>query len=221
MAGEASLACRLRGVGPIGIFVALLIVAANLTVAPLGAILVLAWAWRAQVPLTELGFREPRSRAVTLAGGLAGGALLKLLLKALVMPLLSGPPLNSAFQSIAGNTSEMISMIFASIIVAGFGEEILYRGFLFERLWRAFGHNGRTTIAIVTATSILFASIHIPEQGWAGAEQALITGLTFGTIYAVTRSLWLPIVMHAAFDVTAVLMIYFRVEGAVAHSVLG
>jgi membrane protease YdiL (CAAX protease family) len=147
--------------------------------------------------------------------------VLKLLLKALVIPLLGGPAVNAHFHFISGNTGQLISMIGASIIVAGFGEEIVYRGFLFNRLWRAFGESKAATMAIVVLTTVLFASIHIPEQGIYGGVQAAFTGLTFATIYALTRSLWLPIVMHAAFDVTAVLIIYFDVEQQVARSILG
>lgn len=51
----------------------------------------------------------------------------------------------------------------------------------------------------------------------AGAEQALITGLTFGTIYVATGSLALPMIAHASFDVAAVLMIYWQREREVSH----
>jgi membrane protease YdiL (CAAX protease family) len=219
--GEGGLASRLRGLGPIGVFAALIIVGANLALAPVGAILALVWAWLAKLPLAELGLRRPRSWVVTLLVGLVGGILFKLLMKALVMPLLGAPAVNAHFHFIAGNRAQLISMILASIIVAGFGEEIVYRGFVFERLWRAFGRSTIATAAIIVATSIFFGSIHIPEQGFPGAEQAFITGLAFGTIYAVTRSLWMPIVMHAAFDVTAVFLIYLRLEETVAHAILG
>lgn len=207
--------------GPVGIAASLIVIGANLVIAPVGAILALVWAWLAKLPLSEIGLRRPRSWTITIISGLAGGILFKLLMKALVMPLLGAPAVNAHFHFIAGDRTQMISMILASIIVAGFGEEIVYRGFLFERLWRAFGRSTAATGAILIVTALFFGSIHIPEQGFPGAEQAFITGLTFGAIYVATRSLWLPIVMHAAFDITAVLLIYFQVEGAVAHSIVG
>jgi membrane protease YdiL (CAAX protease family) len=218
---ERQLTNRLRALGPVGILAAFVIVGANLVFAPLGAILVLLWKWLADVPWAEIGFRRPRSWPITLLVGLTGGVLFKLLMKALVMPLLGAPAVNAHFHFIAGNQAQMISMILASIIVAGFGEEMVYRGFLFERLWRAFGRSTAATAVILIVTSIFFGSIHIPEQGLPGAEQAFITGMTFGIIYVATRSLWMPILMHAAFDITAVLLIYFRLEAAVAHSIVG
>ena len=220
-ATEISLGSRLREVGPLGIAAAILIVAANLTIAPLGAIIVLAWRWIVGVSWRDLGFRAPRSWILTLIIGFAGGILFKLLMKALVIPLLGGPDINVAYHFVEGNRPALIQMILTSVIAGGFGEEILYRGFLFERLERALGKSAASKIAIVLLTTALFASIHIPEQGPYGAVQAAFTGLTFATVYAVTRSLWLPIILHAAFDVTAVVMIYLGMESAVAHSILG
>lgn len=215
------LAARLRGFGPVGIAAILLIVGANLIVAPAGAMLAVVWARISHVSWTDLGFRRPRSWVMTLIVGTLAGVILKLLMKALVMPLLGGPAVNAAYHFVADNRPALVQMILASIIVGGIGEEILYRGFLFERLWRLLGKSAAATAAIVVLVTVLFASIHIPEQGRYGAAQALFTGLTFGTIYALTRRLWLPIVIHAAFDITAVLLIYFNLEAPLAHSILG
>ena len=70
-------------------------------------------------------------------------------------------------------------------------------------------------------TSILFALAHLADQGVVGAEQALITGTAFALIYVLSGSIWPAIVAHVSFDLTAVAMIYFRVEAAIAHSVYG
>lgn len=214
-------AARLRGFGPIGIAAILLIFAANLAIAPLGAILVLVWARVAEVPWSDLGFRRPRSWLLTIVGGVIAGVLLKLLVKAVIMPLLGGPAINAAYHFVEGNRPALIRMIIVSVITGGIGEEILYRGFLFERLGRLLGKGQAATATIVLLTTALFASIHIPEQGPYGAVQAIFTGLTFGTIYAVTRRLWLPMVMHAAYDVAAVFLIYYGLEETVARSVFG
>ncbi len=45
------------------------------------------------------------------------------------------------------------------------------------------------------------------------------TGLTFGAIFAITGQIWVPMIAHHAFDVTAVAIIYWDVESAVAHLV--
>jgi hypothetical protein len=56
-------------------------------------------------------------------------------------------------------------------------------------------------------------------QGLAGMEQAVITGLVFGTIYALTGRLWMLTWAHAAFDIAAVAIIYWNLETRVAHLV--
>ncbi len=103
------------------------------------------------------------------------------------------------------------------IVGAGFGEELLFRGFLFERLGKLFGSGARAKTAIVLLTSVWFALLHYPVQGLAGSEQAAITGLVFGTIFAITGRIWMVMIAHAAFDVTAVLVIYWNLESSVAH----
>jgi hypothetical protein len=51
----------------------------------------------------------------------------------------------------------------------------------------------------------------------AGVEQAAITGLAFGTAYAITGRIVPIMVAHATFDIAAVAIIYLDVETEVAH----
>jgi membrane protease YdiL (CAAX protease family) len=88
---------------------------------------------------------------------------------------------------------------------------------MFERLGRLLGERIWARVSIVLLTSALFGIAHYPVQGIPGLQQATITGLTFGTIYAITRRLPLLMIAHAAFDVTAVAIIYWDLETAVAH----
>jgi uncharacterized protein len=183
------------------------------------ALLVLAWAALTGKPWRELGFVRPRSWMATVVLGILFGVALKLLMKTLVMPLLGAPPINAAYHFLAGNTAALPGMLFTVIVGAGIGEEIVFRGFLFERLGKLFGSGGIAKAAIVLLTSAVFAVVHYPDQGLAGAQQAAITGLVLGTIFAVTGRIWLPIVIHAAFDVAAVLIIYWNLETRLAHLV--
>lgn len=111
-------------------------------------------------------------------------------------------------------------MLLIVVVSAGFGEETAFRGYLFERLGKLLGNSNVATIAIVLITSLFFAALHYREQGLAGSEQALITGVTFASVYAVTRQLPLLMIMHAAFDVVAVLIIYYNVESRFAHLII-
>jgi membrane protease YdiL (CAAX protease family) len=48
-------------------------------------------------------------------------------------------------------------------------------------------------------------------------EQATITGLVFGTLFAFTGRILMPMCIHAAYDLTALAMIYWGLETRVAH----
>jgi len=211
------IARALRGFGPLGILTTLVIFASGPVLEPLGGLLVLAWAWRSRTPWPEIGFARPRSWTLTVAVGIVFGIAFKLAMKAIVMPLLGAPDINPAYHYLAGNSAAVPGMMFDIVAGAGFAEEAVFRGFAFERLGKLFGRGRAATVLIVVLTSVWFGLVHYPVQKLPGAEQALITGLVFGTIYAFTRRLWMPMIAHTAFDLTALWLIYWNLEARVAH----
>lgn len=210
-------AVRLRGFGPIGILAILIILGGNFIMPPLSAILVLIWVKISDTPWREIGYVRPRSWGKTIVTGIVFGVALKFVMKAMVMPLFGAPPINQAYHFVTGNPAVIPLMIYTMIVIAGFGEETFYRGWMFERFGKLLGQSLFAKIAIVIITSILFASVHYPEQGIPGAEQALMTGLIFGSIFAVTGQIFMLMIAHAAFDLTALWMIYYGFETRIAH----
>jgi membrane protease YdiL (CAAX protease family) len=214
---DDNFAARLRGFGPLGILTILIIIAGNFVIAPLSAILVLIWTKISNTPLREIGYVRPRSWIKTIVIGIIFGVAFKFLMKAAVMPLFGAPPNNQAYQFVTGNSAVIPVMVYTMIIVAGFGEETFYRGWMFERLGKLFGESVAAKISIVLITTILFASVHYPEQGLPGVDQAFCTGLVFGSIFAITGQIFLLMIAHAAFDLTALWMIYYGLETQIAH----
>lgn len=210
-------AVALRGFGPLGVLTSVVIVLVGPILEPLGALLVWAWAWRSRTPARDLGLGRPRHWGVTIGGGVAAGVLFKLAMKSVVMPLLGAPPVNATYHYLAGNTAALPGMLFDVVVGAGFNEELVFRGFLFLRLFQRFGTSPRTRAVVVLVTGLWFGLLHYPGQGLPGAEQAAVTGLTFGLFYAATGRLWPLVFAHAAFDITAVVIIYRDLETAVAH----
>jgi uncharacterized protein len=211
------MAAALRGFGPLGILAILIIFAGNLVIIPLSAILVLVWAKLSRTPWCEIGYVRPKSWIGALVVGIVFDAAFKLVMKAIVMPLFGAPAINPAYHFLAGNTAAIPWMLYAVILGAGFGEETIFRGWMFERFGKLFGSSAGAKTLIVLTTSAWFAADHYAVQGWPGVEQATITGLTFGTIFAITGSIFLPMVAHAAFDLAAVAIIYWDIESQVAH----
>jgi hypothetical protein len=214
---EARLAAQLRGFGPLGLLAILIILGGNFLFVPLSAILVLVWVSLSRTPWREIGYVRPQSWTRTLAIGIVFGVAFKFLMKAIVMPLLGAPPVNQAYHWVTGNTAALPAMLFLMIVVAGFGEETLFRGWMFERLGKLFGTSAWAKASVVLLTSIVVASLHYADQGIPGVEQAVISGLVFGTIFALTGRIFLLMVAHAAFDLMALAMIYWNFETAVAH----
>jgi hypothetical protein len=212
-------AAELRGFGPLGIF-AVLLIAAGQILAPLSAVLVLVWARLSRTPWHEIGYARPKSWIGSLGVGVAFGITFKFLMKAIVMPLLGASPTNQTYHYLIGNrTAALLAAGWTMIVVGGFGEETVFRGYMFERLGKLLGRSPTARVVIVVVTAVSFASLHYFDQGLSGAEQAIITGLAFGTVFAFTGRLWMLICAHAAFDLTAVAIIYWNLESAVAHLV--
>lgn len=218
---EDRFAADLRRFGPAGL-VAILAIVLSGTVfvggvaVPLGALLTLVWTRWSRTPWREIGYARPKSWLATLALGLVVGVAFKFFMKAVVMPLLGADPINRTYHYLAGNRAMLPTAVWA-MIMAGFGEETVFRGYMFERLGKLFGPGAGAKTAIVLLTSGWFGLAHYSDQGLAGAQQATITGLLFGAIFAVTGRIWLPMCAHAAFDLTALAIIYWNVESAVAH----
>jgi len=211
-------AAQLRG--PLGfVLIPVAFLAGNTIVAgyllPLGALLVLAWAFASRTPLRDIGYARPRNWLFTIAVGIAIGVVLKFAMKAVVMPVLGAPPTNIAYQHLVGNTHLIVATLWTMIIV-GFAEETLWRGFLFERLRRLIGDSRRAAGSMLVLTSLLFGLAHYPNQGWPGVEQSIVTGLVFGGACLVTRNLWLAIIAHSSFDLAAYALIFWGLETRVA-----
>jgi len=81
---------------------------------------------------------------------------------------------------------------------AGIGEEIMFRGVLYRIVEEGLG----TWIALAIS-ALFFGAVHLGNPGatlWAGAAIAIEAGILFGLLYLVTRSLWVCMGLHAAWN---------------------
>jgi membrane protease YdiL (CAAX protease family) len=212
-------AAQLRGFGPVGIVAILAILSGNAIFGAFGAALALVWVRLSRTPWREIGYVRPRSWIATVAGGIVFGIALKFLLKTILMPLLGADPVNHAYHYLVGNRAAIPFTLFTMIVVAGWGEETVFRGYLFERLGKLLGSGVAAKTSIVLITSALFGLGHYSVQGLAGMEQAMITGLAFGVTFAVSGRIWMVMIAHAAYDLAAYAIIYWNLETTVAHLV--
>jgi len=181
------------------------------------ALVILLWARLTHKPWSELGLARPRSWITPILVGIPLGVAFKFFMKAVVMPLLGADPVNQAYHHLTGNTAALPEFILTILIGAGFAEEVVFRGFLFDRFRRLFGTRPWATVLTVVISAALFGAAHWSGQGLPGVQQAIMTGLVFGAIFARTRSLWMLMIAHAAFDLAAGWMIFYGLETRIAH----
>jgi membrane protease YdiL (CAAX protease family) len=121
-----------------------------------------------------------------------------------------GPDLHE-LRRLIGNTQLLIIGIVLAWVLAAFGEETVWRGYLLNRFTDLFG---RSTIGWITAAilvSLLFGLAHFP-QGSTGVIENIIDGAILAAVYFGTnRNLLAPIIAHGIQDTVDVLLIYLGV----------
>jgi len=180
------------------------------------AIVVLVWARSSGKPWSALGL-GPLPGVLTAAAALSAGALFKIVMKAVVMPLLGAPSVNQAYHYLAGNTLALAGIVLFVLVSGAFGEEVVLRGFVFERVSALAGRSRDATAGAVAISTAAFAAAHYADQGWPGVEQAAFTGLAFALLFAWRRDLWTVMLVHAGFDLAAIAIIYENWEEPVSH----
>jgi membrane protease YdiL (CAAX protease family) len=182
------------------------------------AIVVVEWAWLPVIglvlwlypaPLTAIGFSIP---AAGLPGWIFVGIVTALILIQTAIMVMSrerfaddpkvADAMRHVWHMLPRSASDHVWWIGVSV-TAGICEEILYRGFLFFYFREIWGQN--IWVALV-ASSFVFALAHV-YQGIRGAATTAAVGLVVGSLYAVTGSLLIPVVLHVIIDARTLVLI--------------
>ena len=149
-----------------------------------------------RLPLTHLGLRWNRASLTNLALGIAGGVG--------AASLVLYPPLavHAAHLVPTGDShaSWDVFLFTSTALLAGAaGEELLFRGYGFQLLLRAWGPY--TTIFTVAA---VFGALHLmnPHSTWLGMVNTTGFGVVFGWAFLRSGDLWLPIGLHFGWNFT-------------------
>ncbi|WP_306054531.1 CPBP family intramembrane glutamic endopeptidase [Natronococcus wangiae] len=141
---------------------------------------------------------------------------------------------NQVMELIGDDPTMVLLMIVVVFLFNAPAEEFLFRNVIQKRLYAAFSRTGA-----VVVTSLIFALVHIPAYGMAagggaaplgavGVSLAVVFGgsIIFGTLYAKTDNLFVPIAAHAAFNAIQFAILYLvlrfapeELESATAVSV--
>lgn len=142
-------------------------------------------------PRDELIWREaPRGLGLGLVGGLA-----------IFSAIVGVAALLDVYNIVGeGGTATLLVTIVTVAILPGVTEEILFRGILF-RFLEQFGGSWFA----LAVTSALFGVVHIFNPNATALSSfaiAVEAGVLFGGAYMLTRSLWVPIGLHSAWNFT-------------------
>jgi len=116
----------------------------------------------------------------------------------------------SAFAPFKGNVELTLYQLVGIIIGAGFGEEYLFRGFLFQRLAMLFGGSKLGWGIACLVQAALFGSAHA-YQNPLGMLLTASIGLIMGLVFLATdRNLWVPIIAHTVYDTARIVAFYLH-----------
>lgn len=162
------------------------------------ATLAYVWLRAKRAPLPILGFRSPlpRTALTALAGGLAGAAVLQVLLRGIVPE--AWRPEHSFTTAVQDGTPMVIGLVFVTgVVVAPLVEETVFRGYLMAAFARRFGF-----VAAALGSSVVFGLVHL-ASGPVSASFAFLLGLVLCWVYKKSGSLWMSVLIHAATNALA------------------
>lgn len=112
------------------------------------------------------------------------------------------------FNHLHGNTLALALWLPLAWVAAGFGEEMLMRGYLMGRISSVLGGTSVAWVVAVVAQAALFGFLHT-YLGLGGGVSAALSALTNGVFFLLSRrNLWPVILVHGIWDTAAVILIY-------------
>ena len=152
----------------------------------------------------EVGLSIPANwRRLLWVGLLAGGAmeLLEIFATQPLLVALTGKyPDLSALRELVGSVRMLLIAVGASWLLAAFGEEIVWRGYVLNRMLDLIGRSRLGWLVSVAIVSFVFGLAHA-NQDWTGIIENALDGALLAVLYiACGRNLFAPIVAHGVTD---------------------
>jgi membrane protease YdiL (CAAX protease family) len=178
-------------------------------------LLLLGWLslWLRGIGWRAVGLRRPARWRDALLLGIAVGVVYQFFSLYMLEPLivlLTGKPIDlSQFAPVKGNVFLLALFLVLVWTLAAFGEELVYRGYLMNRVAELAGGSSRAWALSLLVVSVLFGVAH-SYQGISGVATVITAGLVYGGLYLRSgRNLWAPIIAHGVYDTVAVLLAFW------------
>ena len=161
----------------------------------------------------EIGLARPDSWRKTILLGLGAFVVTTLAYLAIQVIVQNLPGLEiapsdkSSHNPIYGNLPLLIFYLVAAWTTIGFGEEMLFRGFLLNSLAGFWHTTARWALAVI-GSSLIFGLAHF-SWGIAGVVETTIMGLVLGFIYLRTgHNLWVTIIAHGLMNTIGFVLVF-------------
>jgi uncharacterized protein len=161
----------------------------------------------------SVGLTRFRNWPLTLSLGVAAGIALEAFQLFISQPLLIGvtgkqPDLHD-FAGLIGNWRMTLLFIFLAWTLAAFGEEMVWRGYLMNRVADIVGRTRKGWIVSLILVHSAFGLAH-SYQGITGIIDEGLAGLLLGVLYLVARrNLAIPVIAHGVTDTIDLLFIFW------------
>jgi hypothetical protein len=160
----------------------------------------------------DVGMRIPARWQRLVCIGVTVGIAMELLELLVTQPLLvtltGRYPDLSVLHDLVGNVPGLLLAIGASWILAGFGEEFVWRGYILNRAVDVLGPGRSGWTISIGVTSIVFGVAHA-YQDWTGIIENGADGALLALLYiACGRNLVAPIVAHGVTDTLDSLLMF-------------
>ncbi len=161
----------------------------------------------------DVGLSRFRDWKTTLVWGVAAGLALEgfelFVSQPILVRLLGKQPDLEDFRPLIGNLKLTLIFLALAWTLAAFGEEMVYRGYLMNRVADLFNRTRRAWIISLILVHFAFGLAHA-YQGWTGIIDEGLSGLLLGVIYLRTgRNLAVPVIAHGIGDSIDFVLIFF------------
>lgn len=168
--------------------------------------------WVRKLRWRDVGLSRFRNWKTTLGLGIAAGLLLEgfelFVSQPILVRLLGKQPDLEDFRPLIGNLKLTLIFLALTWTLAAFGEEMVYRSYLMNRVADLFNRTRRAWIISLIVIHVAFGLAHA-YQGWTGAIDEGLLGLLLGVIYLRTgRNLAVPIIAHGIGDTIDFMLIF-------------
>jgi len=138
-------------------------------------------------------------------------AMIGFMIGSIIMVNITGMPQQadmSSYTFLKDNFGLLMLTLVGVYIASSFGEEVVYRGFLINRI-SEIGNNSKTAVVLaVILSAVIFGLVHY-DWGPMGVVQTFFMGLVLGICYIkLKKRLWILVLAHAYMDTILIVQLY-------------